>query len=230
MLYNNISNSRRNEIALGVIRIIHKYLHEFMQLYKYNNYCDKTARSRIVVYEKRFLRKKYRYRTQEGDHITNKTEFERIARKYTNTIYAHALVILGNKADAEDAAEEAIYKLLVRKLPFRDDEHVKAWLIRVVINESIMMLRKRKKLSGEELTEDNAGCTEFQYPEQSEIFDAVNSLDLIYRSVLLLYYCDNMSVCETARTLGISKSAVTTRLQRARQLLKEELERRNFNG
>ncbi len=93
-----------------------------------------------------------------------------------------------------------------------------------------MMLRKRKKLSGEELTEDNAGCTEFQYPEQSEIFDAVNSLDLIYRSVLLLYYCDNMSVCETSRTLGISKSAVTTRLQRARQLLKEELERRNFNG
>ena len=230
LLYSNISNSRRNEIGFWVIRIIHKYLHEFMQLYKFINYCDKTARSRIVVYEKRFLRKHYRYRTQEGDHITNKTEFERIARKYTNTIYAHALVILGNKADAEDAAEEAIYKLLVRKLPFRDDEHVKAWLIRVVINESIMMLRKRKKLSGEELTEDNAGCTEFQYPEQSEIFDAVNSLDLIYRSVLLLYYCVNMSVCETARMLGISKSAVTTRLQRARQLLKEELERRNFNG
>ena len=176
------------------------------------------------------MRKNYRYRTQEGDHITNKTEFERIARKYTNTIYAHALVILGNKADAEDAAEEAIYKLLVRKLPFRDDEHVKAWLIRVVINESIMMLRKRKKLSGDELTEDNAGCTEFEYPEQSEIFDAVNSLDVKYRSVLLLYYCDNMSVSETARTLGISKSAVTTRIQRARQLLKEELERRNFNG
>lgn len=167
---------------------------------------------------------------QEGDHITNKTEFEHIARKYTNMLYAHALVILGNKADAEDAAEEAIYKLLVRKLPFRDDEHVKAWLIRVVINESFMMLRKRKKLSGNELTEENAGCVEFAYPEQSEIFDAVNFLDVKYRSVLLLYYCDNMSVSETAKALSISKSAVTTRLQRARQLLKEELERRNING
>lgn len=57
LLYSNISNSRRNEIAFWVIRIIHKYLHEFMQLYKYNNYCDKTDRSRIVVYEKRFLKK-----------------------------------------------------------------------------------------------------------------------------------------------------------------------------
>ena len=45
-------------------------------------------------------------------------------------LYAHALVILKDKSDAEDAAENAIYKLLVRKLPFRDDEHMKAWLIR----------------------------------------------------------------------------------------------------
>ncbi|MCI5947128.1 MAG: helix-turn-helix domain-containing protein [Oscillospiraceae bacterium] len=51
-----------------------------------------------------------------------------------------------------------------------------------------------------------------------------------YRSVLLLYYFDDMSVSETAKTLGISESAVTTRLQRARKLLKDELERRNYNG
>jgi len=145
-------------------------------------------------------------------------------------LYAHALVILKNKSDAEDAAENAIYRLLIRQFPFRDDEHVKAWLIRVVMNESIMMLRKRNRLSDEELTEQNAGCIEFEYPEQSEIFEAVGRLDVKYRSVMLLYYFDGMSVSETARTLGISNSAVTTRLQRARKLLKDELERRNFNG
>ena len=63
-----------------------------------------------------------------------------------------------------------------------------------------------------------------------QIFEAVGRLDVKYRSVLLLFYCDGMSVSETARTLGISDSAVTTRLHRARQLLKNELERRNFNG
>lgn len=145
-------------------------------------------------------------------------------------LYAHALVILKNKQDAEDAAENAIYKLLIRTLPFRDDEHVKAWLIRVVMNESFMQLRRRKRLSDEELTEENAECTEFEYPEQSEIFDAAGSLDVKYRSVILLYYFDDMSVSETAKTLGISESAVTTRLQRARKLLKDELERRNCNG
>lgn len=170
------------------------------------------------------------HRIKEGGNITGKSRFEQIAREYTDMLYAHALVILKNKSDAEDAAENAIYKLLVRKLPFRDDEHMKAWLIRVVMNESIMMLRKRKRLSGDELTEENAGFTEFEYHEQSEIFEAVGRLDVKYRSVLLLFYCDGMSVSETARTLGISDSAVTTRLHRARQLLKNELERRNFNG
>lgn len=145
-------------------------------------------------------------------------------------LYSHAFVILGNKADAEDAAEETIYKLLKRNLPFRDDEHVKAWLIHVVVNESIMILRKRKKYAPDELTDDITGLVEFEYPEQSEIFDAVDTLDVKYRSVLLLYYCDNMSVSETAKALGISRSAVTTRLSRARTLLKEELERRNYNG
>ncbi len=172
----------------------------------------------------------FSYSEKEGDDITDKSKLEQIARKYTDMLYAHALVILKNKSDAEDAAENAIYKLLIRKLPFRNDEHVKAWLIRVVMNESFMLLRKRKRLSDEELTEENAGCTEFEYPEQSEIFDAVGSLDVKYRSVLLLYYFDDMSVSETAKTLGISESAVTTRLQRARKLLKDELERRNYNG
>lgn len=145
-------------------------------------------------------------------------------------LYSHALVILQNKADAEDAAEDALIKLLKRNIPFRDEEHVKAWLIRVVINESLMILRKRKKYSPDELTEDMTGTVQFEYQEYSDVFDAVNQLDVKYRSVLLLFYCDEMSVSETAKALGISKSAVTTRLSRARALLKQELERRNFNG
>ncbi|MCI5947127.1 MAG: hypothetical protein MRZ39_09625 [Oscillospiraceae bacterium] len=95
----------------------------------------------------------FSYSEKEGDDITDKSKLEQIARKYTDMLYAHALVILKNKSDAEDAAENAIYKLLIRKLPFRNDEHVKAWLIRVVMNESFMLLRKRKRLSDEELTE-----------------------------------------------------------------------------
>lgn len=168
--------------------------------------------------------------SEEGDLITDKKELESIARKYSDTLYAHALVILQNKSDAEDAAEEALVKLLKRKIPFRDDSHAKAWLIRVVVNESLMILRKRKKYSTDEFEESMAGAVQFEYPEHSEVFDAVNILDVKYRSVLLLFYCDEMSVSETAAILGITKSAVTTRLSRARKLLKQELERRDYSG
>ncbi len=50
----------------------------------------------------------FSYSEKEGDDITDKSKLEQIARKYTDMLYAHALVILKNKSDAEDAAENAI--------------------------------------------------------------------------------------------------------------------------
>lgn len=150
-----------------------------------------------------------------------KAEFEQIARENMQTLYAHAAVITASAQDAEDAAQEAIYRLLVRTKPFESREHIRAWLIRVTVNAALKMRKRQARFSGdiesEELWED------FSYPEQSEVTRAVMQLEEGSRAVILLFYYDEYSVREIAKALKISPSAVTSRLSRARARLKEIL-------
>lgn len=154
-----------------------------------------------------------------------KAEFEQIARENMQTLYAHAAVITASKQDAEDAAEEAIYRLFIRTKPFESREHIKAWLIRVTVNAALKIRKRQQRFSGDmESGEVSRLMTaDFEYPEQSEVTRAVMSLDEGSRAVILLFYYDGYSVKEIAKILKISPTAVTSRLSRARGRLKEIL-------
>lgn len=157
-------------------------------------------------------------------NLLDRDDFERVARENAQRLYAHAAVMLRSASDAEDAAEEAVYQLFKRTKPFESEEHCRAWLIRVTVNASLKILRRRKRYS-ENAAELEKITSQFEYPEQSELFTAVSELEEKYKAVVLLYYYENMSAEEIAKTLKISVTAVTTRLDRARKQLKEKLER-----
>lgn len=159
--------------------------------------------------------------------MLGREEFERIARENAQRLYAHAAVILRSASDAEDAAEEAVYQLFRRTKPFESEEHCRAWLIRVTVNASLKILRRRKRYGSSEAELERIS-SQFEYPEQSEVFTAVSELAEKYKTVILLYYYENMSAEEIAGTLKISVTAVTTRLERGRKSLKEKLEGRNI--
>lgn len=156
--------------------------------------------------------------------LLGREEFERIARENAQRLYAHAAVMLRSASDAEDAAEEAVYQLFKRTKPFESEEHCRAWLIRVTVNASLKILRRRKRYQGDS-GELEKITSQFEYPEQSELFIAVSELEEKYKAVILLYYYENMSAEEISKILKISVTAVTTRLERARKQLKEKLER-----
>lgn len=156
-------------------------------------------------------------------YLLCKEEFERVACENVQRLYAHAAVLLRSAGDAEDAAEEALYQLFKRKKPFESEEHCRAWLIKVTVNASLKILRRRKRFS-DDPEELERITRQFEYPEQSELFDAVSGLDSKYKTVIVLYYYENMSVKDIAGTLKISATAVTTRLDRARKQLKDKLE------
>lgn len=159
--------------------------------------------------------------------MLGREEFERIARENAQRLYAHAAVILRSASDAEDAAEEAVYQLFRRTKPFESEEHCRAWLIRVTVNASLKILRRRKRYGSSEVELEKI-ASQFEYPEQSEVFTAVSELAEKYKTVILLYYYENMSAEEISKTLKISVTAVTTRLERGRKSLKEKLEGRNI--
>lgn len=142
---------------------------------------------------------------------------EQTVKKYSSSMLKVAFSLLKSTADAEDAVQEAFVKLITKAPEFENDEHRKAWLLRVTVNISKNMLKsaKRKNLP---LTE------EIPYSEKSDdVLPYVLSLNEKYRVVTHLYYYENYSIKEIAEILSLPAATVGTRLSRARKMLEKSL-------
>ena len=148
--------------------------------------------------------------------------FYDLARRYKDMIYRIALNYFGNPYDAEDMVQETLMKLYTANPAFQSEEHAKHWLIRVTLNLCKNTVRspwRRRTVSLEEA----ADLASFDKPEQSELFQSVMGLPEKYRTVLYLFYYEELSVREIAQLLRMKESAVTTRLSRARRMLRLQL-------
>ncbi|MFM9279282.1 RNA polymerase sigma factor [Paenibacillus jiagnxiensis] len=154
--------------------------------------------------------------TRPGNHVMKSYE------AYASMLFRIAMIHLGNREDAEEATQDTFIKLMEKAPEFKDAEHQKAWLIRVITNHCKTMLgrgwRKREiKLEGvEPVTAETS--------EDWELLQLVMALPVKYKTVIHLYYYEDYRIQEISRILRISESAVKMRLQRGRQLLKLNLE------
>ena len=150
--------------------------------------------------------------------------FTAAAEQYQDMVYRIALSHLGNVQDAEDAVQEVFLKLY-RQNTSPVGDSLRFWLIRVTINHCRDILRspwRKRRVSMTELAEQQAPV--FDRMEQRELFDTVMALPEKYRTVLYLFYYEELSIREISELLKVSQSSVTTRLTRARMTLKEKLE------
>lgn len=152
-----------------------------------------------------------------------RTEFMRAVEIYRDTVYRVALHHFANPPDAEDAVQEVFLRLYTREEFFDSQEHLRRWLIRVTVNYCRDVLKspwRRRRVSLDELPDQPV----FDTPEQGELYQSVLALPEKYRVVLDLYYYEELSTREIGQVLGLRQTAVTTRLFRARDLLKQRLE------
>jgi len=176
-------------------------------------------------------------RVVAGDHEA----FADLVRPYEKMVYLSALSVLGNDADAEEVAQEAVLKAFRGLRNFRSEAKFSTWLVQIVINESKMKLRKDRRHLYESL-EDGPQNDEGEYIprdfadwrdipsdalEQKELRQALKmalkSLPPKYRSVLVLRDVEQLSIQQTADVLGISEANVKTRLCRARLQMRDAL-------
>lgn len=135
------------------------------------------------------------------------------------------MVYLKNSADTEDIFQNVFIKYTIRSPYFETDEHEKAWIIRVAINECKDFLKsfyKRKMLP----TRPDLLLyqqTTFFSTEQSEVLEAVLTLPRKYREVIYLFYYEEYSAVEIAEILKKNVNTVYTRLARARDRLQARL-------
>lgn len=153
----------------------------------------------------------------------DKAAFTRAVEEYQDMVFHLALHMLGSPADADDAVQEVFLRLFRRSAPLQGEEHLRRWLLRVTANYCKDVLKspwRRRRVSLAEVPDE---APAFRREEERELYEAVMALPEKYRAVLDLFYYEDLPVKEIARALGLSDTAVTTRLSRARALLKKTL-------
>jgi RNA polymerase sigma-70 factor, ECF subfamily len=162
-----------------------------------------------------------------------------LMRRHNQRLYRLARGILRDDAEAEEAVQEGYLRAFTSLDGFKGEASVATWLARIVLNEALGRLRRRRPtVDIEALAETPADADgvaalapQASSPEQAAarrelrraIEQAVDTLPPGFRSVFILRAVEQMSVAETALSLGIPAETVKTRLHRANKLLRRAL-------
>jgi RNA polymerase sigma-70 factor (ECF subfamily) len=176
-------------------------------------------------------------RAQAGDTAA----FDELVRRYTSIVYRVLYKILRHDEDTQDALQDTFVSAY-RALPrFRQDARFSTWIYRIATNAALMKARARRTnlVSLDHPTDDPDAQTAWELPDWSatpdeEIMtvetrrimeDAIQALPPEQRAAFVLHDIQDLSSAETAQAMGITVSAVNSRLHRARVFLRDRIGR-----
>lgn len=145
------------------------------------------------------------------------TGLRQVMERYGDMVYRLALAQTHSSHDADDVFQEVFLRYLRSAPVFREEEHRKAWLLRVTVNCC-------KKLHGSFWRRHTVALSETlpaQNPEEGELLGLLEGLPQKYRAVLHLYYYEGYATEEIAAILGRSPGTVRSQLSRGRALLRD---------
>ena len=165
----------------------------------------------------------------------------RLFATHTPRLYRVAFNVLRNKEDAEDAVQDTWRRAYSKLHTFEGRSSISTWLTRIAINSALMIRRRNKRLfevSLQEAPDDDRGLLPNPVdhgltPEESckhtELRDLlaqeINRLPSLIRTAFLLRDVDEFTTRESVKLLGINKSALKSRVQRARRSLAQNMRR-----
>lgn len=148
--------------------------------------------------------------------------------RYYGMIYRFALIQVKIRQEAEDIAQETLYRFLRSDVTFEQAEQEKAWLFKVASNLCKNLWRSvwYSRVSGDD--EERLSCNGLEEDilkkeEAEELLNVVQSLPVKYKKVIHLFYYEEMSVKQISCILDMKESTVQTRLARGRELIKKKL-------
>ena len=166
--------------------------------------------------------------------------FRTIMQRHNRRLYRIARSVLRNSTEAEDAVQESYVSAFTHLASYRGESSLATWLSRIAMNEALGRLRRgRPTVDIATLEESRTGAEIIQFPQSAQNDDpertmaqrqilqlveqATDDLPEAYRLVFVTRVIEGMSVEETAELLGIKPETVKTRLHRARQLVRDQL-------
>ena len=168
-------------------------------------------------------------RARQGDGDA----FEELVRAHEKTVYHLALRQLGNREDAEDAAQEVFLKAYTALGSFRGESRVSVWLYRITSNVCTDFLRRRRETVSLSAVNEDGEQAELELPDErfdpaalaerkdlrEQVGKALRQLPPDAREILLLRELGGQSYEEIAETLNIDLGTVKSRIFRARKKL-----------
>lgn len=158
-----------------------------------------------------------------SDTFVQDESIETIIQRYKSTVYVVALSYTNNRSDADDIFQEVFLIYFKVKPQFNEEEHRKAWLIRTTINCSLRVVDSTYRKRTVPMDEMEEGSFQFESKEENAVYLALRELPEKYRTVLQLFYFEDMSIERISRVLNIKPSTVKVQLMRGRELMKTKL-------
>lgn len=152
---------------------------------------------------------------------SEKILFEQAVENYSDTVTGLCLLRLGSRQDAEDCCQNVFLKLFKNSVMLsRDTEYLKAWLIRVAVNECKNFLRFRFRHRTEPIDFIDA-CYEDSH--ERLVMERIMSMPPAYREALYLHCFCGYSLKELSELLRCNENTLKSRLRRGREMLKDLL-------
>ena len=188
-----------------------------------------------------FIRRNF---TTEAELIKGCLKGDRIAQhhlyeQYCGKFLAICLRYIKDRDLAEDVMIEGFMRIFDKLPQYQEQGSFEGWMKKVIVRESLMTLRKNKKLLLEvalDQHEESPGSHyEWRGLEAEELMAMIHDLPLGYRTVFNLYAIEGYAHAEISELLGISENTSKSQLSRARNLLKQKLadqhlKERRING
>ncbi len=145
--------------------------------------------------------------------------------KYSDMVYRLAYAQVRNRTDADDIFQEVFIRLVKTQPEFEGEEHMKAWLIRVTVNCARSLWRSSwvRRMVFLEDKDWNRMPAEEAPAGNEKLEEALGALPAKQRSVIHLFYYEEMSVEQIAKALGEKEPTIRSQLSRAKKALKKHL-------
>lgn len=154
--------------------------------------------------------------------MRSEQEVNRVIELYGDTVRRLCMIYLKNYADTEDIFQNVFLKYATSSVKFENDEHEKAWFIRVTINKCKDLLKsffRNRTVSLDDIVEKPEAIPS----DYREVLEAVLSLPQKYRNVVYLHYYEGYSAPQISHILGKNVNTVYTLLTRSKKMLREIL-------
>ena len=161
---------------------------------------------------------------RSGNATGEESDFDKLLKRNAEMVYKLAFARCGNEADADDIFQQVFLRYLTRKPNFASDEHEKAWFIRATINRSKSLwdsaFRRHTQPLEEAPLADPTNPFE-AHESRADLAAALAQLPADYRTLIHLFYYEDLSTAQIAQLLKRREGTVRQQLTRARRQLQE---------